>query len=90
MKKKAPRYKRNVKPMVMMWSVLVDDIIKPYRLVKLIGMNTKEIAKAKKRGYFTEQMTARINNATCHRLKLHTIDQAKKLIADQEQMQVVD
>ena len=90
MKKKVPRYKRNVKPMVMLWSVLADDIIRPYRLVKLIGMNTKEIAKAKKRGYFTEQMTARIDNATCHRLKLHTIDRAKKLVADQEQTQAID
>ena len=85
--RKPPKYNHNVKPMVMLWSVLVADIKKPYRLIRLANMNRKEIAAAKKRGYFTEQMTARINNATCHRLKLHTIDHAKKLIADQEQMQ---
>lgn len=54
---------------------LWDDVVaatngQPYLLTKIAGVESTKITKARRRGYFTELLARRINDATVQRVPL--------------------
>lgn len=72
--------------------VLWEDVVAatnghPYRLSRIAGICSANIARAKKRGYFTEYLARRIHDATVRRVTLIPDEKTKsgRRLKQQEQ-----